>query len=150
MHSDEHLPNVYLSNCYYTCWVRSTVKWSAGTERSCLNLTKVKNARLAMSSLAKHSVIHTNVVETHCYVLQCRWIDCEQNYVAVSINNWLQDVSDAADKDLRGRNILQSDVDWYCYIIAHNQFTLFILTHVISFSHVCIHPSAASQWQVML
>ena len=36
-----------------------------------------------------------NIVEAHCYALQCTRIECERlrTYVAVSINNWLQDVS---------------------------------------------------------
>ena len=57
-------------------------------------------------------------------------------YVAESINNWLQDVSATrafvswiqnvlytADKGPRGWNVLQSVVNWFCYVFAHNQFT---------------------------
>ena len=61
-------------------------------------------------------------IEAHCYAHQCRQIDvC--NYVVVSINNWLQDVSatSAAYKN-SCRNVQQSVVDWYCYVSAHNQF----------------------------
>ena len=36
----------------------------------------------------------------------------------------------AADKGLRGRNILQSVVDWYCYAFAHNQFAFDTLKSV--------------------
>ena len=32
-----------------------------------------------------------NVIEAHCYTLQCRWIDCEQLRSSI-INDWLQDV----------------------------------------------------------
>ena len=62
------------------------------------------------------------------------------NYVPVSINNWWEDALAmkafisciqnifqfsllyAADKGLCGQNVLQSVVDWYCYVIPHNQF----------------------------
>ena len=63
-----------------------------------------------------------NDIEAHCYAHQCRQIDvC--NYVAVSDNNWLQDVSaTSAAYKISCRNVLQSVVDWYCYVSVHNQF----------------------------
>ena len=44
------------------------------------------------------------------------------NYVAVSINNWLQDVSATKAFISCVQNVLQSVFNWYCYVIAHNQF----------------------------
>ena len=56
-------------------------------------------------------------------------------YVTESINNWLQDISAtrafvsciqyvlySADEGSCGWNVLQSVVDWFCYVFAHNQF----------------------------
>ena len=65
-----------------------------------------------------------------CSSIYANWL-WAITYTAVSINNWLQDVSAtkdfgscyvlynalyAADKGLRGQNILQSVVDWHCYV----------------------------------
>ena len=48
-----------------------------------------------------HIQVRFNViVEAHCDALQRRWIE-----------------------GLHGQNILQLDVDWFCYVLAHNQFT---------------------------
>ena len=33
----------------------------------------------------------------------------------------------AADEDLRGRNIMQLVVDWFCYVFAHNQFAYILI-----------------------
>ena len=58
------------------------------------------------------------------------------NYIAASINNRLlmfqprrlssaaytQNV-DTADESLHGWNVLQSVVNWYCYVVAHNQLS---------------------------
>ena len=41
------------------------------------------------------------------------------------------DVLYAADKGLRGRNILQLVVDWFCYVFAHNQFAYISIIVII-------------------
>ena len=97
---------------------------------------------LCMSAPALISAVNKtvyNVIEAHCYALQCRQIDCEQ--LRSSINQQLiaghysheglhqlrtklnstQHLY-AADEGIHGWNVLQSVVDWCCYAIAHNQF----------------------------
>ena len=54
------------------------------------------------------------------------------NSLAVSIDNWLQDVLYGADEGLRGRNILQSVDNWYCYVQS-------IHLHAVSCQCFCNH-----------
>ena len=87
-------------------------------------------------------IIRHNVVEALCYALQCRRIDRKQSRtVAVSFNNWLQDVSAmkaffSCVQHCRVHSWRRPTwskcrpaltvVNCYCYVIAHNQFTYII------------------------
>ena len=42
----------------------------------------------------------------------------ELNWIELNIHRQTY----AAEEGLRGRNVLQSVVNWYCYVTAHNQF----------------------------
>ena len=90
-----------------------------------------------------------NVVEALCYALQCRQIDCEQ--LCSSINQQLmagcfshKGLHQLRTKQSRGQNVLQSVVDWYCYVIAHNQFAYMLsqiwrLHALMLVSVSCVH-----------
>ena len=69
-----------------------------------------------------HCVWHALMsVEACCYVLRCRQIDCDWLWHFGHVC-CIQTILYAADEGLLDGNIVQSVVNWYCYIIAHNQF----------------------------
>ena len=61
---------------------------------------------------------------------------------------WVRDYIPTAEEDLCGQNILQSVVNWYCYVIAHNQFTYIEECSNEPLRHYCLCMFAC--WSVCL
>ena len=112
---------------------------------------------------------YNNVVDAHCYALQCRRIDCEQIRNRISqepicrrFGHTYKAVLYAADEGLRGWNVLQLVVAWFCYIFAQNQFahiyvqlTTVTSLHMVSVTehlsmlqwHTSCHYQQCDSWQ---
>ena len=82
-------------------------------------LIERRNAQRGSTSTQKESTIHYNIVETHCYALQSGSSGSVYESRSHTVHLW---VVYAAGKGLCGQNILQSVLDWFCYVFAHNQF----------------------------
>ena len=64
----------------------------------------------------------SNVVESHCYTLHCRRIDCEQIHSRINQQLIAGCSGHEGLQQLQFWNVLQSVIDWFCYVFAHNQF----------------------------